>query len=201
MAKETPNKGLDPLPSRSSNSWIHSIIVTWSVIEVAMASLVLIAIVSGLPVGRVLTDLTGSADVVLTLLLILAAVVWTGDMTALILESRIQAADSTPLDPTGDQRSRPRRRWALLIHLFPAVPLLRRMIVASLWLAINLVYLVFLLLWDVAMMLLALPLRMSGSVATRVGRLTDMVDRFRERDLFYLAHMHRLTAVYPHTGL
>jgi hypothetical protein len=177
-------------PARRPGHWAEPVVLAWGIMEVSVVALVAFGLISGWPLAAVIRQLTGNHHAPWWALGIGSGVFWVGDLATLPLLRLINVAETAPNAPHPVSWSR------LAFHLVPGLPVLHRMLTAVGWIVVQVTYLIFILVWDVLVVLLSLPLKLHGPFSRSFGRLTDVVDRFRERILAGLDRAYRATAAF-----
>ena len=158
-------------PALERRHWEDSLLTAIGVAETAVVLFCLEILRLGLPLRDLLHQLSGSAATFYLVVGVLGVLIWAGDLTGLLLERKSAARY---LSEAGSPK--PRRPVSVMrlgLHLIPGLPTARRVLYSLTWLSINTAYLTFLLLWDVAVVLLSIPLRLSAGFSRWYGHATD----------------------------
>ncbi len=155
--------------------WLQGLNVGWGVLELGVLGFISAGLILGWPLVEMAALLWDSPNAPVMILITILSLFYIGDMTTLIITYKIKKSINTArLSGHGGPRT------TLFIHMIPGIYLVYRFLhfitVVSLWI----VHVLFLLLWDVVFLALALPLQLVGVMGEKFGKVTDKIDELRE---------------------
>jgi hypothetical protein len=168
------------------------VVITWTLAEVAICALLAAAMAMDWNLGEILALVFRRQDAPLWAAIGLAGFIWLGDLAVLLRERWAWASYQ--------RRAGRRPRMGIVrfvIHLLPGVGLARHLVFAGIWIGLVLAHIVLLLVWDVAFLLLALPLSVFTPVSGAFGRSTDKLDEVREGVTLMVGKLYRATDPFP----
>jgi hypothetical protein len=172
--------------------WPQGVVVAWTLIEVLLFLVLLATLTTHWGVRRVLDLVVGDPAAIWWIAVALAGFLWLGDIAVLLQEKRAWRRY---------QQNRGRHpKLAPLrfgIHLLPGIGLARHLAFAAIWLIFVACHVGFLLIWDVAFLLIGLPGLLCGPLSTRFGRATDFLDEMREQTTLFFGRLYRTTDPLP----
>jgi len=169
--------------------WLQGLNVGWTALEFGILGFITSGWLFGWPlspIARIFLPTTNAPLIVLTALLVFF---YLGDMVTLMVTYKVKRSmESAVLSKNGGPKK------ALFVHLAPGVYLLHRLAHGTVVLSIGLVHVLFLLVWDLVFLILAVPLQLLGTVGVKFGKATDKLDELRERVKMLANRLSALTA-------
>lgn len=171
--------------------WLQGINVGWTALEFGVLGFITAGWLFGWPLAPIAEVFLPATATNAPLILLTALLVffYLGDMITLMVTYKVKRSmESAVLSKKGGPKK------ALYVHLAPGVYFLHRLVNGTVVLSIGLVHVLFLLVWDLVFLILAVPLQLLGTVGVKFGKATDKLDELRERVKVWANHLSALTA-------